>query len=263
MERYLLTLDESCMDTGALIWSSTDRQFYSALRESTNRRGQIKIFQKQAQYLALQNQINPHFLYNTLDCIRSEAVIQGIDVIADMTESLSTYFRYTISDLDKLARVSAELENVRNYYTIRHYRFGDRLSLKIDMGEDTVIIPRLYMPKLTLQPIVENAIFHGIERKVGPGEVIIQLTLTQRRLIIKVSDNGVGMSEEALVALNDKLTQNADTVEREKGGIAIANVNKRIKLLFGEEYGIYIRSAPDAGIDVYVTLPIVQTQDEV
>lgn len=155
-----------------MIWNSSDLLFYQTIRESTDRSRQMKILKKQAQYLALQNQINPHFLYNTLECIRSEAIINKINTVAKMTEALATFFRYTISDLDKLVPVSAELDNINNYYIIQHYRFGNRLSLKIDMDGDNNKILELYVPKLTLQPVVENAVFHGIEKKPVPERLL-------------------------------------------------------------------------------------------
>lgn len=263
MEDYLLTKHEDCLVHGSLIWNSTELLFYQTIRESANRSRQMKILKKQAQYLALQNQINPHFLYNTLECIRSEALIHKVDTVANMTEALATFFRYTISDLDRLVPVSAELDNINNYYTIQHYRFGSRLSLKIDMEGDTNQIPGLYIPKLTLQPVVENAVFHGIEKKAGAGEVVIHFILTQQRLLIQVSDNGVGMPPHTLNTLNDRLARNIPSSDTEKGGIAISNVNERIKLLFGDIYGIYIRSIPGEGTDVNITLPIVRSKDEV
>lgn len=263
IETYLLTKREDCLNNKYLIWNNTDLLFYQTIRESTDRSRQMKILKKQAQYLALQNQINPHFLYNTLECIRSEAIVNKIDTVAKMTEALATFFRYTISDLDRLVPVSAELDNINNYYTIQHYRFGNRLSLKIDMEGDNDRILELYVPKLTLQPVVENAVFHGIEKKAGAGEVIIHFILTQQRLLIQVSDNGVGMQPDILGTLNERLARNIPSSDTEKGGIAVSNVNERIKLLFGDTYGIYIRSIPGEGTDVNITLPIVQRKDEV
>ncbi len=263
IENYLLTKHENCLNNGYMIWNSSDLLFYQTIRESTDRNRQMKILKKQAQYLALQNQINPHFLYNTLECIRSEAIVNKITTVANMTEALATFFRYTISDLDKLVPVSAELDNINNYYTIQHYRFGSRLSLKIDMEKDDDKILELYVPKLTLQPVVENAVFHGIEKKAGAGEVIIHFILTQQRLLIQVSDNGIGMQPDILDTLNDRLARNIPSSDTEKGGIAVSNVNERIKLLFGDAYGIYIRSIQGHGTDVNITLPIVRNKDEV
>lgn len=225
----------------------------------------INVSKKQAEYLALQNQINPHFLYNTLEGIRSEALIAGVDSIAEMTEALSTFFRYTISQVNNLVTLEDELANIENYYYIQQFRFGDKLELGIeyihddDIDDADILMYRL--PKLTLQPIVENSIYHGIEEKIGKGHLKIRITATRENLIIKISDDGMGIEGEKLKALNKKLqAMNLDDVNPKvaaKGGIAIMNVNNRMKLLFGERYGVYIYSQPGVGTDVEITLPVV------
>lgn len=222
----------------------------------------INASKKQAQYLALQNQINPHFLYNTLEGIRGEAITAGLDNVAKMTEALSTFFRYTISNVEQLVTLEDELHNIDNYYIIQRYRFGERINLFVDCDEeDREELYQYRMPKLTLQPIVENAIIHGIERKIDRGNIRIKLEATSKRLIITVSDDGAGMDETRLRELNRELeTPSLDFVkpDREKrGGIAIINVNSRIRLLFGEEYGISIYSTVDVGTDVEITLPLL------
>lgn len=223
----------------------------------------FNLSKKQAEYLALQNQINPHFLYNTLEGIRSEALCAGMDGVADMTEALGTFFRYTISNVDHLVTLEDELSNIQNYYIIQQYRFGDRLHVNIEyLEEEEKEVLMLRLPKLTLQPIVENSIYHGIERKIGKGNLRIKIQTTADRLIIVISDDGLGMEKEQLDLLNRKLRSTClDDVTQTKGkqgGIAIVNVNNRIKLLFGDEYGIYIYSTPDVGTDVTITLPKVK-----
>ena len=231
------------------------------LHSLLNTRELINASKKQAQYLALQNQINPHFLYNTLEGIRGEALAAGLDTVAKMTEALSTFFRYTISNVEHLVSLEDELRNIENYYVIQRYRFGERINLSIeyDDEDDRDELSKCRMPKLTLQPIVENAIIHGIECKIGRGNIRIKLEATPSRLIITVSDDGVGMDEARLQKLNRELeTPFLDfvTPDREKrGGIAIINVNSRIRLLFGEQYGVTIYSTEGVGTDVEVTLP--------
>ncbi|MEF9954986.1 MAG: histidine kinase [Clostridium sp.] len=225
----------------------------------------INVSKKQAEYLALQNQINPHFLYNTLEGIRSEALMAGVDSIAEMTEALSTFFRYTISQVNNLVTLEDELANIENYYYIQQFRFGDKLELSIeyvhDDDTDEADILTYRLPKLTLQPVVENSIYHGIEEKIGKGHLRIRITATKENLIIKVSDDGMGIDDEKLKRLNYKLRAlTLDDVNPKvstKGGIAIMNVNNRIKLLFGEKYGVHIYSQPGVGTDVEITLPIV------
>ena len=127
----------------------------------------LKLSKRQAQYLALQNQINPHFLYNTLESIRSEALIAGLDRVADMTEALASFFRYTISKVENLVSVEEELHNCETYFRIQRYRFGNRLELAIQWDpEDEEEIRRCRIPKLTMQPILENSIIHGTELKI-------------------------------------------------------------------------------------------------
>lgn len=222
---------------------------------------------RKAQYLALQNQINPHFLYNTLDSIRSEAMLAQLDNVADMTEALASFFRYTISKVENLVSVEEELQNCATYFKIQEYRFEDRLQMEVQCSpEEWEEIRRCRLPKLTLQPILENAIVHGTELKLGVGKLVIHLERTQKRLLIRVSDNGVGMDEKTLAQLNSRLGKNALGVQKEeqrKGGLALVNVDHRIRLLFGDEYGLHIFSAPGFGTDVEVTIPIVTSDHDV
>lgn len=218
---------------------------------------------RQAQYLALQNQINPHFLYNTLEGIRGEALACGNESIAMMTEALATFFRYTISKVENLATLEDELFNVENYFLIQQYRFGKRLSLMVefDSEDDKAALMQCCLPKLTLQPIVENAIVHGLEGKIGNGCVTIRVQGTEKRMIITVRDDGLGMNEQQVNTLRHRLSISyADNVHMERegrGGIAIANVNNRIRLLFGENYGILVYSVLGQGTDVELTLPLM------
>ncbi|SHK00850.1 two-component system, sensor histidine kinase YesM [Geosporobacter subterraneus DSM 17957] len=234
---------------------------FQKFKEIIDTKELIEGSKKHAEYLALQNQINPHFLYNTLEGIRSEALIEGVDSIANMTETLATFFRYTISNVDKLVSLEDELTNVENYYKIQKFRFGEKLDFNIDFqGDNPIEILKARIPKLTLQPIFENAIFHGVERKMGKGILTLKVTATSKRLIIIISDNGVGIEEERVRKLNKKLRGASLEYMKEdknKGGIALLNVNNRIKLIFGDEYGIYVYSKAGAGTDVEITIPLI------
>ena len=217
---------------------------------------------RQAQYLALQNQINPHFLYNTLESIRGEALIAGLSGVADMTESLAKFFRYTITKVENLVSVEEELDNCETYFGIQKYRFGDRLQLHIEYDPDEwEEIMNCRIPKLTLQPILENSIIHGTELKIGEGNLWIRFRRTEKRLVITISDDGVGMDEETLERLNEKLNRGVDAItqqpEEKQGGIALANVNNRIHLIFGDEYGMHVYSMADSGTDVEISIPVV------
>ena len=214
------------------------------------------ILYKQAELDALQSQINPHFLYNTLDSIRGQALMEGAEDIADMTEALSTFFRYSISNRNNVVTLDEELENIRNYFMIQQFRFNNRFQLQIlpfpqELGEIC------HLPKMTLQPILENAILHGMEEKIGPGTISIKVVETDSRIIITISDDGAGMNEDTLLHLQAKLRGDEPvSLKRTRGnGIALPNVSRRIKLLFGEDCGVYVMSTLGLGTDVEITLP--------
>lgn len=221
---------------------------------------------KQSEFLALQNQINPHFLYNTLEAIRGDALSGGMDNIADITEALSTFFRYTITDTGSLVTLADEMENVDNYFRIQKYRFGDKLEIVYEISEAEEEVLSFLCPKLTMQPIIENAIFHGLEKKSVGGTVRIQIELTDTKVLVSIKDDGVGIEEAALDVINNKLENMAIAYSTEdksrKGGIALNNVCRRIKLLFGEEYGVHVYSLIGVGTDVRVTLPIMKKERE-
>ena len=228
----------------------------------------VDLNKRQAQYLALQNQINPHFLYNTLESIRGEALIAGMDSVADMTEALAKFFRYTITKVENLVSVQEELDNCETYFLIQKYRFGDRIELHIECDEDDWNdIMNCKIPKLTLQPILENSIIHGTELKVGRSNLTIAFERTQERLIIRISDDGVGMDEEKLAQLNDRLRSESSSMDykqqNKEGGIALINVNNRIHLIFGEEYGMHIYSIPGKGTDVEISVPLLMNEESI
>lgn len=226
----------------------------------------IENAKQQARYLALQNQINPHFLYNVLESIRSDAIMAGVPEIGKIAEALAVFFRYTTSKMESLSTLQEELANVENYFLIQKYRFDDKLELRIKLPPDDKDILKTPIPKLTLQPIVENAIKHGLEPKVEGGAVVIDLEHSDTVLYISVVDDGVGIGETELERLNEKLARmdagDGSANESGKGGIALMNVNSRIRLLMGEEYGIHILSTPEIGTEVCLTLPYMFDRTE-
>lgn len=258
LEGYTLSgLDASHVSISPLM----DRMISSAKAE-LDASHLLKLSKRQAQFRALQNQINPHFLYNTLESIRSEALVAGLDSVAEMTEALAVFFRYTISKVENLVTVEEELQNCNTYFRIQQYRFGPRLSLDIQCDpEEKEAIYRCRIPKLTMQPILENSIIHGTEFKIGAGKLTVKLERTEDRLVIIVSDDGIGMDEETLTRLNERLGKSGLGLQAEKeeskGGVALVNVNTRIHLLFGEEYGLHVFSMPDIGTDVQIVLPMI------
>lgn len=215
-----------------------------------------EVLNKQMEYSVLQSQINPHFLYNTLDSIRGEALMDGNDNIANMTEKLSKFFRYCISSKGDWVTIREEINNVLDYFFIQQYRFEDKFKLETAITENCY---DYYIPKMTLQPIVENAIYHGLESKKDGGIVKISVIETENNLKINIQDNGVGIPEEQLINMNHKLENNEyfakiDTLKK-KTGIALYNVNYRIKLCYGKDYGILLRSTVTMGTDVTILVP--------
>lgn len=243
-------------------WSRC-RDIFAFFREIENRlHGEeiTRLRQKQAEYLALQNQINPHFLYNALEAIRSDALLADCEDIAETTEALATFFRYTISNVQEYVTFSDELDNTENYFTIQRCRFGDKLELELEMENEELLEAR--MPKLILQPLVENAVVHGLEGKVEHGTVHIAIENSAHTLFLRVRDDGIGISEEQVAQLNEEFAHGStDTARSKRGGIALRNVNSRIRLMFGEDYGLRVFSAKGIGTECCVTLPLLLQED--
>ncbi|MDF1568637.1 MAG: histidine kinase [Spirochaetaceae bacterium] len=215
----------------------------------------------QAAYAALQSQINPHFLYNTLDSVRAQAMIDGNMEIAKMIETLAGFFRYCIGREGELVTLREELANIENYMAIHHYRFGDRYSLEIDINNEDQKIYDLLIPRLILQPVLENAIYHGLADILESGKISVSITVIEPDLLIVVSDNGTGMDKENLLDVNERIhsagapgniIDNQDTGSK---GVALTNIEKRIRMLFGADYGISLYSTPGAGTDVEILIP--------
>lgn len=224
-----------------------------------------QILKSRAEIHALQSQINPHFLYNTLETIRSQAIMQGSDSIEEMTEALASLFRYSISRPGAMATLREEIENVERYMLIQQYRFPDKFRLIKHIENEGLLTYKL--PVLTLQPLIENAIHHGLELKMGPGTVRIRVIGTQTSLVIIVSDDGVGIDQQRLSRMNEALgaQEDAGFARVQKGnsketGIALINVNQRIRFYFGKAYGLRLYSSEDVGTTVELTLPGQQVE---
>ena len=216
----------------------------------------LAMLKKQAEIKALQNQINPHFLYNTLDCIRGMAIEQGADNIEEMTRALSGMFRYSISRKGKTkALMEEELANVNNYLRIQQYRFRNKINITETIDPAA---KKCCVPKLLIQPIVENAVFYGLEPKTGERNLNIEAYCTGKKLIVKVEDNGVGMSFDKLSTINDAMCSGVSMGDNGRGTqLGIVNVNERLRLLYGEEFGLRIFSCPKVGTTIEMVLPII------
>lgn len=220
--------------------------------QSQNHHSEILV--KKAELAALQSQINPHFLYNTLEAIRGIALKRQIPEVADMTEALSLLFRYSISTRDEFVTLGEDMENLDHYLLIQQYRFSNRFEI-IKEFEDEKQVLNMEIPKLIIQPIVENAIYHGLETTVEKGIIKITAYLTEDNFVICITDNGVGMDMETLEYLNQRLNHSDINQRRGEGGIALINVNERIKLYYGDKYGLDVYSTKGLGTTVKVTFP--------
>ncbi|HHV09633.1 MAG TPA: histidine kinase [Clostridiales bacterium] len=214
---------------------------------------------KEAQISALQAQINPHFLYNTLDNIYCIAQIEEIDPIVELTQSLSNIMRYSIDCKDMYTTVGEELKHVENYLNIINVRYDGSVRLVKEIEEGLEAARTI---KLLLQPIVENAWVHGIRKKAIP-EGIISIRIYRRAddMEIVVEDDGIGIGEDKLEILNDSLsifTEEIRTPKNKGFGIALINVNDRIKFMNGEGYGVRIDSIQGAGSKVTIRLKYME-----
>lgn len=265
-------LDDIGTENSMDLWANADSMADSItalleeLRQSMAREHAEVVLRQQSKYAELQNQINPHFLYNTLETIRGQAIIDDNYRIADMTEALAKYFRYNISKDNDTVTVAQELENIRNYIQIQQYRFQDRFVFRICPHDEYEEYANCLIPKMTLQPIVENAIFHGMEEKMEMGHITIHIETTPERLIVLVADDGVGMDEETLRRMNQKLRQSSGMEpmpqKARHNGIAMQNVNSRLRLLYGEDYGLRVSSTKELGTEVEITLPKLKREEK-
>jgi len=209
---------------------------------------------REAELELLQAQIKPHFLYNTLDTIMWLAESGDQNEVVKMVGSLSDFFRTSLNHGDGMFTLSEEERHVRSYLQIQQVRYQDILEYQIDFPEN---LKSVMIPKITLQPIVENALYHGIKNKRDMGKIIISATYKLNDVMITVKDNGVGMKEDKLAALNKKFRRinKEDYSENKKESYGLYNVNERIKLKFGYRYGISIRSTYGQGTSVEVKIP--------
>jgi len=196
---------------------------------------------------ALQAEINPHFLYNTLEAINWIGRMNKVDEICDITTMLADIMRYSINRSKDIVTVREEFGHTQQYAGIQRIRYGGNLSIFFDIPKE---VYHVRIPKLTLQPLVENAILHGFENKLDVGKIKITGALDQGHVKITIQDNGCGMIPEKVESLLCPQEPGAHA------GIGVFNVHQRIRLLFGEPYGLDIRSEPGKGTRITVTIPI-------
>jgi len=249
--------------------SKTFNIMLSEIQKLVQRVTEQQELKRKSELKALQMQINPHFLYNTLDSIIWMAEGGKQQEVIAMSSSLARLFRLSISKNKEIIDIASEVEHVRNYLTIQKIRYKDKMDYRIEVPDE---IKRYKTVKIILQPLVENAIYHGIKNKEGTGLIIISGRKTTEGVELIVQDDGVGMSAEALQQLKDTMAGNGKksvtTIEESSNslsshsGLGVHNVDERIKLYFGNCYGLEYESKEDFGTVVRIRLPAVEEEVE-
>lgn len=214
-----------------------------------------KLLLDRARFQALQAQINPHFLYNTLDTMGSIAEVQGCGQVSALCQSLAGIFRYSLNMKEPLSTVAQEIAHLKNYIYVMNVRMKDQIHYEFQV-EDTVL--RDTLPRISIQPLVENAINHGLRDRKGKKTVIVTATAAGNNLTITVEDNGLGITRDRI---REIYRDEGEGKEDKSRSIGIINIHRRMKLLYGPDYGVEIASTPGKGTCVSLKIPR-QTQEE-
>ncbi|MCC3373270.1 sensor histidine kinase [Cohnella sp. REN36] len=207
-----------------------------------------KLMKQDFELKLMQSKIHPHFLYNTLNSIYAIAKLHGVREVTEMTHALSHFFRHSLKGEDWIT-VREMLEHIRYYLQIQKIRYRDKFDVTYDVEDELMEMPVL---KLLLQPLVENAIIHGVEMKKGQGTIAITGYRIGAEVVFSVQDDGLGMSAERLEEVRAHLASGDQSTDRI---FALSNVHNRIKHYYGERYGLQIYSQPNQGATIEVTLP--------
>jgi two-component system, sensor histidine kinase YesM len=215
---------------------------------------------RDAEMRSLQEHIKPHFLYNTLDTIHWMARKEGAEDVSGMVGALSRLFRIGLSKGQDYIPLHSEIEHMTSYLQIQQTRYRDRLQYTLNIPED---LRNLFVLKLLLQPLIENAIYHGIKGRRGPGHIRVEARLEHNRLLLTVQDNGAGMSNERLAEMQQLLEAPLASLEASSPGMTgksygMLNVQARLRLSFGDEYGIVLESQEGEGTSVTIIHPLMR-----
>lgn len=219
------------------------------MEELKQKEYQTKQLLNRAEYKALQAQVNPHFLYNTLDTMASIAEIRNCPEVSHMSQSLALIFRYSLNMKDPFSTVENEIVHLKNYIYVMDMRMHDNIQYTFDVDEMTL---KSKLPRLSLQPIVENAINHGLRNKRGKKKIGIQIKREQMDLVICIEDNGIGLDTSAI---NESLRKNELDFVEKGNSIGLHNINARLKMLYGNQYGMHLESMLGEGTKVFMILP--------
>ena len=215
---------------------------------------------QELEYRMLQNEVNPHFIYNTLNSIRWMATIQHAPGIAEMVTAFARLTKSISKGTQKLVPLQEELALLNDYFTIQQYRYGGDLEIEVSRIESETLCRDCMIPRFTLQPLVENAIFHGLEPKGGHGSVLLDISTDPDTgdVLLRITDDGVGMPPEQVAHLLDEPAEGAEKAEKFRH-VGLWNVNRRIRYSFGEGYGLTIESEEDVGTEVTIRLTLART----
>jgi len=234
------------------------RSFNVMVRNVDQLMERIKEEQLQLQKIklsALQEQIKPHFLYNTLECIHMQAVIDGNEEISRLVLALASFYRLCLGKGQDVVSLKQELSHIGNYLIIQNVRYQNIIRFHREIPEEYGEIPIL---KMTLQPLIENCIYHGIKVKEGrTGDIFVTIRKDGEDAVLSVSDNGEGMTQEQIRQLNERI-QTFD----EQNGYGVRNVNRRLKIFFGPQYGLTYRKNDGQGITVDIRIPFSRQNEE-
>lgn len=220
------------------------------LLEETKEKMKFEQLAKDCKIKSIQSQVNPHFLFNTLNTIAGMALMENSEKTAELIYALSDMLRYSIKNSEDMVDISTEVNAIKKYLFIQKTRYSDKLSYSINLSND---ILKYKIPVMTLQPLIENAIIHGLEPKNGFCKIDISgEILNNNSAIIKITDNGVGMTTDKLDTLLDKLYSSSDN-----NGIGLKIVHDRLIYYFGSEYGLNINSMSNIGTTIYVKFPFI------
>jgi len=220
---------------------------------------ELELANKDARFSALQSQINPHFLYNALACIQGIALHYDIGEIAKVTQALASIFRYSIKE-NNYVTISAEVENIKNYVMIYQIKSADTINLNIDIDPE---VYRLLVPKLLFQPVAENAIIHGLTKKIGGGTLTIRGFKLNNNIHFEFTDDGMGMHKEQLDELNRAIedTIMPSEMKNDNRSIGIINIKQRLKLRYSNSYSFNVESGPQEGTKVTIEIPFEEGEN--
>jgi sensor histidine kinase YesM len=218
---------------------------------------QINSLLREVELRALQSQVNPHFLFNTLNMVAKTALIEGAEQTRELMETVADLLRYSLRDLDRPVTLGAELDQVERYMTIQGRRFGERTRFVMNVTDEAVLTSPL--PCLTLQPLVENALIHGIGNREEGGTVTLDVRRVSDRIIVSISDDGEGIQPERLALLNEGAAASAPGAGSAPGGhttgIGIQNVRRRLDLFYRSDADLIVTSTPGLGTTITINLP--------